>query len=125
MSILRTPLVLLQSADEHRRDLKTVKEEHAKVPIWLAGYCVDFLICLRNVFGSCVTCSSNVATLAVLVTNAQPCFNTAQTLTGAQSASKQAEQRVSELEELLNQQSQKTIQVQPSAADFPAPASGG
>ena len=46
----------------------------------------------------------------MLVTNAQPCFNIGQTLTGAQSVSKQAEQRVSELEGLLKAQEQNNKQ---------------
>ena len=46
----------------------------------------------------------------MLVTNAHPCFNTAQALTGAQSVSKQAEQRVSELEGLLEAQEQNSKQ---------------
>ena len=46
----------------------------------------------------------------MLATNAQPCFNTGQALTGAQSVSKQAEQRVSELEGLLKAQEQNSKQ---------------
>ena len=46
----------------------------------------------------------------MLVTNAQPCFNTGQALAGAQSVSKQAEQRVSELEGLLKAQEENSKQ---------------
>ena len=54
--------------------------------------------------------SHAAANLALIVTNAQPCFNTGQALAGAQSASKQAEQRVSELEGLLEAQEQNSKQ---------------